>query len=191
MALTGLVFAAVIAFAASAAVAPIPAPVHPAEFNPHPQYQFNYAVQEPTTGDFKTQSETRDGDAVHGRYTVLEPNGLERVVEYTADDVHGFNAVVSHTPAGAAHAAPAPVAKVAVPVAAAVVPAKIAAPAVKGFAPFAHSGYHGYPGYSGYHGYPGYSGYHGYPGYAGYPGYSGFQHGFRSPFYSGYHPGHY
>ncbi|XP_031337713.1 cuticle protein 7-like [Photinus pyralis] len=171
-----LVFAAIVAFAAAAVV---PAPVHPEEFNPHPQYEFTYAVQEPMTGDFKSQSETRDGDAVHGRYTVLEPNGMERIVEYTADDVHGFKAVVSHAPAGAAHAAPVSVAKVAAPIATAVVPAKIASPAVKGFAPFEYSGYHGYQGYQGY------------PGYTGYPGYSGYHHGFRSPFHSGYHPGYY
>lgn len=32
---------------------------------------------------------------VSGQYSLVEPDGSVRTVDYTADDVHGFNAVVS------------------------------------------------------------------------------------------------
>jgi hypothetical protein len=51
-------------------------------------------VHDPHTGDVKTQHEVRDGDVVHGSYSVNEPDGSVRIVEYTADDHNGFNAVV-------------------------------------------------------------------------------------------------
>ncbi|KAK5649513.1 hypothetical protein RI129_000542 [Pyrocoelia pectoralis] len=178
MAFKVLVFAAFVACATAAVVGPIPVQ-EPEPFNPHPQYTFDYAVQDPTTGDFKSQTETRDGPGVQGRYTVLEPNGSERIVEYTADDVHGFNAVVRHQPAGGAPAAPGvPVAKVA-PVAKIVPEIKAVKAAPYGYAPFGYPAYHGYPGYAGY------------PGYSGYHGYSGYPHGYRSPFYGGYQPAYY
>ncbi|XP_032529695.2 cuticle protein 7-like [Danaus plexippus] len=59
-----------------------------------PRYEFNYAVNDPSTGDNKAQSETREGGVVRGSYSLTEPDGTIRVVEYTADDVRGFNAVV-------------------------------------------------------------------------------------------------
>lgn len=49
------------------------------------------------TGDLKSQWEQRDGDKVKGSYSVLEPDGSIRTVDYTADDLHGFNAVVKKT----------------------------------------------------------------------------------------------
>lgn len=60
--------------------------------NPH--YQFSYGVSDASTGDFKAQTETRVGGSVQGSYTLLEPGGTRRTVHYTADDEHGFNAVV-------------------------------------------------------------------------------------------------
>lgn len=50
------------------------------------------------TGDVKSQHETRDGDVVKGSYSLVEPDGTIRTVEYTADKVNGFNAVVHRTP---------------------------------------------------------------------------------------------
>lgn len=50
------------------------------------------------TGDIKSQHETRDGDVVKGQYSVVEPDGSIRTVEYTADKHSGFNAVVHRTP---------------------------------------------------------------------------------------------
>lgn len=44
------------------------------------------------------QKEQRHGDAVQGSYSVVDPDGTLRVVKYTADDINGFNAVVSLTP---------------------------------------------------------------------------------------------
>ena len=63
----------------------------------HPKYAFDYSVQDPHTGDAKSQWETRDGDVVRGQYSVVEPDGTVRVVEYTADDKNGFQAVVKKT----------------------------------------------------------------------------------------------
>ncbi|XP_063697535.1 cuticle protein 19.8-like [Culicoides brevitarsis] len=65
------------------------------ELDTHPSYSFSYSVADPATGDNKQQSETRDGDVVSGQYSLVEPDGSRRTVAYTADPVHGFNAVVS------------------------------------------------------------------------------------------------
>ncbi|XP_045764360.1 uncharacterized protein LOC123866727 [Maniola jurtina] len=73
----------------------------------HPKYDFAYSVADPHTGDHKSQHESRDGDAVHGYYSLLQPDGSVRKVEYTADDHNGFNAVV-HNSAPFVHPAPAP-----------------------------------------------------------------------------------
>ncbi|XP_022815942.1 cuticle protein 7-like [Spodoptera litura] len=71
----------------------------------HPKYDFEYSVSDPHTGDHKSQHESRDGDAVHGYYSLVQPDGSVRKVEYTADDHNGFNAVV-HTSAPSIHPAP-------------------------------------------------------------------------------------
>lgn len=63
----------------------------------------------------KSQQETRSGDVVQGAYSLIEPDGTHRIVEYTADPVHGFNAVVRREGA--------PVAKVVAPIAKVVAPA--------------------------------------------------------------------
>ena len=60
----------------------------------HPKYAFDYSVHDPHTGDVKSQWETRDGDTVRGQYSVLEPDGTLRTVQYTADGKKGFRAVV-------------------------------------------------------------------------------------------------
>jgi len=54
-------------------------------------------VKDQHTGDLKSQWEHRDGDKVQGSYSVLEPDGSIRTVDYTADDHSGFNAVVKRT----------------------------------------------------------------------------------------------
>lgn len=61
------------------------------------------------TGDRKSQHEVRDGGVVKGSYSVVEPDGSVRVVDYAADDVNGFNAVVKRI-GPSVHAAAAPVA---------------------------------------------------------------------------------
>ncbi|XP_049866489.1 cuticle protein 19-like [Pectinophora gossypiella] len=64
------------------------------DYYSHPHYTFDYSVKDPHTGDYKNQWETRDGDVVKGSYSLAEPDGTTRIVEYTADKIHGFNAVV-------------------------------------------------------------------------------------------------
>ncbi|CAH1401031.1 unnamed protein product [Nezara viridula] len=108
------------------------------EYDPHPQYSYAYDIQDALTGDSKSQHEDRDGDVVHGSYSLTEPDGTRRTVDYTADPVNGFNAVVHKEPlvakavVAAKVAAPlayaAPVAKVAAPLAYAAPVAKYAAP---------------------------------------------------------------
>lgn len=58
------------------------------------KYEFEYAVQDPHTGDIKSQHEIRDGDVVKGQYSLVEPDGSVRTVQYAADSHSGFNAVV-------------------------------------------------------------------------------------------------
>nr|BAM18242.1 cuticular protein PxutCPR103b [Papilio xuthus] len=88
-----------------AAVAPRLIAAHQDEYA-HPRYDFSYSVADGHTGDNKSQQESRDGDAVHGQYSLLEADGSVRTVQYTADDHSGFNAVVTNS-APAHHAAPA------------------------------------------------------------------------------------
>ncbi|KAM3962327.1 cuticular protein RR-2 motif 94 [Aphomia sociella] len=61
----------------------------------YPKYEFEYAVSDKKTGDHKHHHESRDGDRVHGEYSLVEPDGSLRKVQYDADDHNGFNAVVS------------------------------------------------------------------------------------------------
>lgn len=79
------------------------------------------------TGDVKQQSEQREGDVVKGQYSLVEPDGSIRTVDYTADPVHGFNAIVSKSGPGVHDA---PVARpIAVPVVKPVVSQVAAVPA--------------------------------------------------------------
>jgi hypothetical protein len=116
-------YAAPLAYAAPA-VAKVAAPVAvDTDYDPNPPYSYAYDIQDALTGDSKSQHESRDGDVVQGSYSLVEPDGTVRTVDYTADPVNGFNAVVHKTPLTA------PVAKVAAPVAyAAPAVARVAAP---------------------------------------------------------------
>ncbi|KAG8237004.1 hypothetical protein J437_LFUL017420 [Ladona fulva] len=89
--------------------APIAAHGHAVDYYAYPKYTFNYGVHSPHTGDVKNQWESRDGDVVKGSYSLHEPDGTIRTVEYTADDHNGFNAVV-HKSGHAVHPAVVPVA---------------------------------------------------------------------------------
>lgn len=119
--------AAPVAYAAPVAKAVVAAD----DYDPNPQYSYAYDIQDGITGDSKNQQESRSGDVVQGSYSLTDPDGTRRTVEYTADPVNGFNAVVHKEPLVAKVAAPvayaAPVAKVAAPVA-------YAAPALAKFA---------------------------------------------------------
>lgn len=101
--------AATILRTAPVAIAAQPVLATAEENDPHPQYNFAYDIHDGLSGDSKSQTETRDGDVVRGQYTVFDADGLRRTVDYTADPINGFNAVVSRTPVAAAVvAAPAP-----------------------------------------------------------------------------------
>lgn len=60
----------------------------------HPRYAFEYGVNDPHTGDIKHQYEERDGDVVKGQYSLVEPDGSTRIVDYVADWENGFHATV-------------------------------------------------------------------------------------------------
>lgn len=128
--------------------APVPyyaaaAKSYDADYDPNPSYSYAYDVHDQLTGDSKSQHESRQGDVVHGSYSLVDPDGTRRTVDYTADPHNGFNAVVTKEPLVKGYAA-AP-ARAAYPVktyapAPAVYPATVNAyapiyPAVKAYAP--------------------------------------------------------
>ncbi|XP_075148428.1 larval cuticle protein A2B-like [Haematobia irritans] len=102
-------------------VAPVHVAAHPVyakaddEFDPHPQYKYGYGVNDAVSGDSKSQVEERDGDVVRGEYSLIDADGFKRTVQYTADDVNGFNAVVHREPLVAKTVVSAPVAHYAAP----------------------------------------------------------------------------
>lgn len=109
--------------------APIAKAVVSEEYDPHPQYSFAYDIQDSLTGDSKSQQESRDGDVVQGRYSLVEPDGTRRIVEYTADPINGFNAIVHKEPLISKVVAPVAYAKAATPIAKIATPLAYAAPA--------------------------------------------------------------
>ncbi|KAF9796301.1 hypothetical protein SFRURICE_019383 [Spodoptera frugiperda] len=100
----------------AAPVAKVIAPVQKVLVSAQAEEYVSSPYRRSTRGDGKvrrqSQQESRDGDAVHGEYSLVEADGSVRRVQYTADDHNGFNAVVSnsapaHAPvAHAVHAAP-------------------------------------------------------------------------------------
>jgi len=81
-------------------VAPV---VKHVDYYAHPKYSYSYGVKDAYTGDFKNAHETRDGGVVKGSYSLLQPDGVYRTVNYVADPIHGFQAQVLNT-APAVHA---------------------------------------------------------------------------------------
>lgn len=152
----GLLFAAFVCLAHSAVIDEPSAPA---------QYDFSYAVNDPTTGDQKDQQESRNGDDVTGYYRTLDSDGFLRTVRYKSDAVNGFTAEVVREPVSGAVAAVPIVAKAATvikpvvaPAVAPVVPYVAPVPYVASPAPyyFGSSGYpYNYQPYSyGYQPYP-------------------------------------
>lgn len=62
------------------------------------EYNYSYNIEDPTTGDTKSQHEVRQGNVVSGVYSVLAADGTGRIVHYTADPKHDFKAVVTQEP---------------------------------------------------------------------------------------------
>ncbi|CAG2068004.1 unnamed protein product, partial [Timema podura] len=115
------------------------------EYEDHPQYQYEYSVSDPVTGDSKSQRESRDGDIVRGSYSLVDPDGSVRTVTYTADPINGFSAVVEKNGVSTAFPASPVVRSV-------VAPAPIRTPVVPVLPRYT------YPGYTGYRQTPYYSG---------------------------------
>ena len=57
--------------------------IAPEPYDANPQYTYGYSVQDLTTGDQKSHSETRNGDVVTGEYSLVEPDGALRTVKYS------------------------------------------------------------------------------------------------------------
>ncbi|KAL0840212.1 hypothetical protein ABMA28_015501 [Loxostege sticticalis] len=79
---------------------------HHYDYYAHPKYEFEYKVEDPHTGDHKTQHEHRDGDVVKETtcailtftfYSLHEPDGSVRRVHYHGDKHSGFHADVKHS----------------------------------------------------------------------------------------------
>lgn len=89
------------------------------------QYSYSYDVKDPFTGDSKTQVESRSGDEVRGQYSLDDPDGTRRIVDYVSDPVHGFRVSINKIPSGqpvigpggsyAPYAPPAPYVKASFP----------------------------------------------------------------------------
>ncbi|CAB3243201.1 unnamed protein product [Arctia plantaginis] len=69
---------------------------HAIDYYAYPKYEFGYKVEDPHTGDIKSQHEHRDGDVVKGYYALHQPDGSVRHVEYHGDKHSGFHADVKH-----------------------------------------------------------------------------------------------
>lgn len=72
--------------------------IYPGQLDNPTDYEFNWYVNNHESGDFKSHREIRQNDIVQGQYEVLDPDGYKRIVSYTADEVHGFRAVVRRIP---------------------------------------------------------------------------------------------
>ncbi|KAI8119567.1 Pupal cuticle protein Edg-84A [Lucilia cuprina] len=77
---------------------PILAKHHDEQYDPHRQYKFAYEINDEHTGDNHSHQEERDGDIVHGEYSLIDADGFRRVVQYSVDPHSGFNAVVNRIP---------------------------------------------------------------------------------------------
>ncbi|CAG9784967.1 unnamed protein product [Diatraea saccharalis] len=66
-------------------------------YDAHPRYAYEYGVNDPHTGDIKQQKEERDGEVVKGQYSLVEPDGSVRTVDYVADWETGFHADVRNS----------------------------------------------------------------------------------------------
>ncbi|XP_042886242.1 pro-resilin-like [Penaeus japonicus] len=60
------------------------------------KYDFNYAVNDPPSGNDFGHQESRDGDFTQGSYYVRLPDGRLQTVNYNVDGDSGFVAEVSY-----------------------------------------------------------------------------------------------
>jgi len=102
-----------LAFVAVVNAAPGGPGVYAKDYYAYPKYSYSYGVKDALTGDQKSAHETRDGGVVKGSYSLVQPDGVLRTVNYVAGPHTGFQAEVINS-APAVHA----VKKVVTPVAA-------------------------------------------------------------------------
>ena len=63
-------------------------------YDHHPQYKFQYKVEDKKHHDFHGHQEHRDKDQTVGEYWLVEPDGHKRIVKYHVDKKSGFVAQV-------------------------------------------------------------------------------------------------
>lgn len=69
------------------------------EIHHKPNYEFEYRVNEKSTGDIKHHLEKAVEGFISGQYSLVEADGFNRrIVDYTADDINGFKANVRYEP---------------------------------------------------------------------------------------------
>ncbi|XP_055379227.1 cuticle protein-like [Condylostylus longicornis] len=64
----------------------------------NPAYEFKYGVHDQFSGDSKSAHEIRNGDYVQGTYSLNDPDGTRRTVDYTSTPLTGFQATVRKEP---------------------------------------------------------------------------------------------
>jgi len=60
----------------------------------HPSYKYSYGVADKHTGDQKSAQEVRDGGVTKGSYSLVQPDGVLRTVNYIVTPHGGFQAQV-------------------------------------------------------------------------------------------------
>jgi len=86
---------AAIAFALFAVVATVSAnPGFVKDLYAYPAYKYSYGVADKLTGDQKSAFEVRDGAVTKGSYSLVQPDGVLRTVNYISTPLGGFQAQV-------------------------------------------------------------------------------------------------
>lgn len=94
---------------------PVPVAVSQAHMEKRePNYEFGYSVSDISTGDHKSHHERRYNDHVQGQYSLVEPDGSIRTVDYTATP-DGFRSEVRRTPNVHPHTIPVTYTQVVMP----------------------------------------------------------------------------
>ncbi|BES93219.1 Insect cuticle protein [Nesidiocoris tenuis] len=70
----------------------------PEDYDPNPQYQFGFDINDDEFTNYQQRKEQRDGDKISGSYSVVDSDGYIRTVKYTADPLEGFKADVVREP---------------------------------------------------------------------------------------------
>ncbi|CAG4943673.1 unnamed protein product [Colias eurytheme] len=92
-----IIFSALFMSAMCSFLHPAPIPIFLETYQEPPKpYDFSYEVNDPHTGDVKSQQESKRGDTVLGQYSVIQPDGIRRTVDYQANDLTGFLATVNN-----------------------------------------------------------------------------------------------